>query len=136
MGVQSFVEAECRAVGRPQRTADVHRALDVIRTAGPRVLNVDLMYGLPGQTAESWRMSLDAALAYRPEELYLYPTYARPLTPLGKRSGVDRDPRPALYAQGRDHLHAAGYASHSRACRPEPKRIPHRASWACRHAEG
>jgi len=114
IGVQSFVDDECRAVGRPQRAAEVHRALDTIRAAGGPALNVDLMYGLPGQTAASWRASLDAALGYRPEEIYLYPTYARPLTPLGKRAarrGDDGDDaRPGLYAQGREHLLAAGYA--------------------------
>jgi len=115
LGVQSFVEAECKAVNRPQRTAEVHRALAAIRDAGPATLNIDLMYGLPGQTAATWQASLAAALAYRPEELYLYPLYVRPLTTLGKKPpgpagepDVDRD-RVALYEQGRDVLRAAGY---------------------------
>jgi coproporphyrinogen III oxidase-like Fe-S oxidoreductase len=110
LGVQSFVEAECKAVNRPQRTADVHRALRAIRDAGPATLNIDLMYGLPGQTAETWQASLAAALAYRPEELYLYPLYVRPLTTLGRKGAeaVDRD-RVARYEQGRDVLGAAGY---------------------------
>jgi oxygen-independent coproporphyrinogen-3 oxidase len=110
LGVQSFVDAECKAVNRPQRAADVHRALRAIRDAGPATLNLDLMYGLPGQTAASWQASLSAALDYRPEELYLYPLYVRPLTTLGRRGAeaVDRD-RVALYEQGRDVLGAAGY---------------------------
>jgi coproporphyrinogen III oxidase-like Fe-S oxidoreductase len=86
IGVQSFVDAECKAVNRPQRAGDVHRALRAIRDAGPRTLNIDLMYGLPGQTEASWRWSLAEALAYRPEELYLYPLYVRPLTALGRRT--------------------------------------------------
>jgi oxygen-independent coproporphyrinogen-3 oxidase len=69
IGVQSFVDAECKAVNRPQRVDDVHRALGAIRDARPRTLNIDLMYGLPGQTAASWRHSLTSALAYRPEEI-------------------------------------------------------------------
>jgi len=110
IGVQSFVEAECKAVHRPQRTTDVHRALGAIRDAGPATLNLDLMYGLPGQTAETWETSLASALAYRPEEIYLYPLYVRPLTTLGKRGAeaIDHD-RIALYEQGRDGLRAAGY---------------------------
>ena len=61
-------------------------------SATPRVpvLNIDLIYGIDGQTAASWRSSLDAALAWQPEELYLYPLYVRPLTGLGR----PRDPRP------------------------------------------
>lgn len=119
IGVQSFSEAECRAVNRPQRVADVHRALRAIRDAGPAVLNVDLMYGLPGQTEATWRASLEAALAYRPEELYLYPLYVRPLTTLGRKArsaegggGIDGEHerrRIALYEQGRDLLGGAGY---------------------------
>ncbi len=136
MGVQSFVDDECRAVNRPQRAADVHRALRAIRDAGPAVLNIDLMYGLPGQTEATWRASLEAALAYAPEELYLYPLYVRPLTTLGRKvaragaapalriasaapvaPGVPGAPaeaeldrrRLALYEQGRDLLRAAGY---------------------------
>jgi coproporphyrinogen III oxidase-like Fe-S oxidoreductase len=118
IGVQSFLDDECRAVNRPQRAADVHRALRAIRDAGPAALNLDLMYGLPGQTEATWRASLEAALAYAPEELYLYPLYVRPLTTLGRKAvraeaagaGTEQDRRRlALYEQGRDTLRAAGY---------------------------
>ncbi len=69
------------------------------------------MYGLPGQTAASWQLTLDAALGYRPEELYLYPLYVRPLTTLGRRSAFEGDDssRVALYEQARAHLLAIGY---------------------------
>jgi coproporphyrinogen III oxidase-like Fe-S oxidoreductase len=130
IGVQSFLDEECRAVNRPQRAADVHRALRAIRDAGPAILNVDLMYGLPGQTAATWRTSLEAALAYRPEELYLYPLYVRPLTTLGRKAArgaaadaadAEHDRRSALYDQGRDLLRAAGYRQISmRMFRREP----------------
>ncbi|MFD7409287.1 STM4012 family radical SAM protein [Streptomyces sp. NPDC059866] len=116
LGVQSFVDAEARTAVRPQRRADVEAALARIRDSGIPVLNIDLIYGIGGQTEESWRRSLDAALAWRPEELYLYPLYVRPLTGLGRHSG----PAPAhdewdeqrlrLYRHGRDHLLAHGYA--------------------------
>jgi len=110
IGVQSFVDAECKAVNRPQRAADVHRALRAIRDARPATLNIDLMYGLPGQTAETWQASLASALEYRPEELYLYPLYVRPLTTLGRKGAraIDHE-RVALYEQGRDVLRAASY---------------------------
>jgi coproporphyrinogen III oxidase-like Fe-S oxidoreductase len=117
IGVQSFVDAEAHAVGRPQRRAEVERALATIRSAGIPELNIDLIYGIPGQTAATWDASLRAALAWQPEEFYLYPLYVRPLTGLGRRSArstVERDPawdeqRMALYRQGRDTLRAAGY---------------------------
>ncbi len=111
IGVQSFVEAECRAVNRPQREADVHAALRAIRDAGPATVNIDLMYGLPDQTVESWQRSLDAALAYRPEELYLYPLYVRALTTLGRkqRTTPEVDPRSELYEHARAQLLERGY---------------------------
>ncbi|WP_138896227.1 STM4012 family radical SAM protein [Streptomyces chryseus] len=113
LGVQSFVDSEARAAVRPQRRADVEAALAAVRDAGIPVLNIDLIYGIEGQSAATWRTSLDAALAWRPEELYLYPLYVRPLTGLG-RIGADADAawdkqRLRLYRQGRDHLLAHGY---------------------------
>lgn len=117
IGVQSFVEAEARAAVRPQRRADVEAALDRIRDARIPVLNIDLIYGIDGQTEDSWRASLDAALGWRPEELYLYPLYVRPLTGLGRldaEAGAAADAawdeqRLRLYRAGRDHLLAHGY---------------------------
>ncbi|MFF8727057.1 STM4012 family radical SAM protein [Streptomyces sp. NPDC015171] len=117
LGVQSFVDAEARAAVRPQRRADVEAALARIRDAAIPVLNIDLIYGIDGQTDDSWLRSLDAALAWRPEELYLYPLYVRPLTGLGRRR-PDADPawdeqRLRLYRLGRDHLLSHGYAQSS-----------------------
>lgn len=109
IGVQSFVEAEARAAARPQRTAEVVAALDAIREAGFPTLNIDLIYGIDGQTPRSWAESLDRALEWRPEELYLYPLYVRPLTGLARRAGDWDDQRMRLYLLGRDHLLARGY---------------------------
>ncbi|MEU6356089.1 STM4012 family radical SAM protein [Streptomyces sp. NPDC047072] len=117
LGVQSFVDSEARAAVRPQRRADVETALSRIRDARIPVLNIDLIYGIDGQTEQTWRHSLDAALAWRPEELYLYPLYVRPLTGLDRR-GAGPDPawdeqRLRLYRAGRDHLLAQGYVQQS-----------------------
>ncbi|WP_327320043.1 STM4012 family radical SAM protein [Streptomyces sp. NBC_01235] len=123
LGVQSFVDSEARAAVRPQRRADVEAALARVREARIPVLNIDLIYGIDGQTEQSWLHSLDAALAWRPEELYLYPLYVRPLTGLDRRSpdpGHHAGPDPAwdeqrlrLYRAGRDHLLAHGYTQQS-----------------------
>ncbi|MGW5334410.1 STM4012 family radical SAM protein [Streptomyces bauhiniae] len=117
LGVQSFDDTEARAAVRPQRRADVEAALGRVREAGIPVLNIDLIYGIDGQSERTWLRSLDAALAWRPEELYLYPLYIRPLTGLGRRAGA-ADPewdeqRLRLYRAGRDHLLAHGYEQRS-----------------------
>ncbi|XTZ16850.1 STM4012 family radical SAM protein [Micromonospora echinospora] len=116
IGVQSFLDAESRAAGRPQRRAEVDRALDAIRASGAPVLNVDLIYGIDGQTAETWRTSLETALRWRPEELYLYPLYVRPLTGLGRRAHTRADwdaERLARYTEAVELLGAAGYRQES-----------------------
>ncbi|MET8149195.1 STM4012 family radical SAM protein [Actinoplanes sp. NPDC049668] len=116
IGVQSFLDAEARAAGRPQRLPEVHAALAEIRDARIPVLNVDLIYGIDGQTAQTWQHSLDEALRWRPEELYLYPLYVRPLTGLGRRAHARADwdrQRQQLYRQAVDVLTGAGYVRHS-----------------------
>ncbi|WP_432828337.1 STM4012 family radical SAM protein [Dactylosporangium sp. CA-092794] len=114
IGVQSFLDGEAHAAGRPQRRAEVDRALAAIRAAGPAALNLDLIYGIPGQTRETWDTSLTAALQWKPEELYLYPLYVRPMTGLGRHALDGADPqwdaqRLALYRHAVARLTDAGY---------------------------
>lgn len=114
LGVQSFLDAEARAAGRPQQRAEVEGALGRIRSAGFATLNIDLIYGIAGQTPRTWEQTLAAALAWAPEEVYLYPLYVRPLTGLGRRlpggpPAEASDQRLSLYRLGRDYLLAAGY---------------------------
>jgi oxygen-independent coproporphyrinogen III oxidase len=109
VGIQSFVDAEVAAAARPQDRADVDRALAHLRAARFPVLNIDLIYGLPGQTVPTWLASIRAALEYAPEELYLYPLYVRPLTGLGRSGRAWDDQRLACYRAGRDLLLSHGY---------------------------
>ncbi|WP_242906170.1 STM4012 family radical SAM protein [Actinomadura terrae] len=109
IGVQTFVDEEARAAVRPQKRAEVEAALDRIRAVGFPTLNIDLIYGIEGQTPETWLYSLNAALAWRPEEIYLYPLYVRPNTGLALLDREWDDWRLALYRLGRDHLLAEGY---------------------------
>lgn len=71
-GVQSFIDEELNALGRIH---DAHRAEQAIldaRTVGFDNLSLDLMYGLPGQTAESWCESVKRALSLAPDHLSAY----------------------------------------------------------------
>jgi oxygen-independent coproporphyrinogen-3 oxidase len=58
LGVQSFVDAEAHAVGRLHTRSQILADLDRLRAVGIVNLNLDLMAGLPGQTAASWAESL------------------------------------------------------------------------------
>ena len=109
LGVQSFVPAEVRGAGRGQQVAEVDRALRLMADSGVPVRNLDLIYGLPHQTAASWRQSLAAAASHAPEEIYLYPLYVRPLTGLDRLHREPGDNREELYRVGRDWLLERGY---------------------------
>jgi oxygen-independent coproporphyrinogen-3 oxidase len=63
LGVQSFVDQEAAAVGRLHKRATVLDDLERLRQAGIANINVDLIAGLPHQTAESWMMSVESAIA-------------------------------------------------------------------------
>jgi putative oxygen-independent coproporphyrinogen III oxidase len=71
-GVQSFCDAELQAAGRMHRRADVFRAVPVLREAGISNISFDLIAGLPGQTAGSWRDSLEQLAALGPEHVSIY----------------------------------------------------------------
>jgi len=109
IGIQSFIPAETTAAGRPETLDTVYTALECLRSVDFPTLNLDLIYGLPGQSLKSWLQSLEIALKFAPEELYLYPLYIRPLTGLGRSPKTWNDERNAYYYYGRDFLLAHGY---------------------------
>ena len=109
IGVQSFIEAEAANSGRPQSRTEVDVALTLLAEAAFPTLNIDLIYGLPGQTVETWLYSVREALRYLPTELYLYPLYVRPLTGLGRSHKEWDDVRLACYREARDVLIGEGY---------------------------
>jgi oxygen-independent coproporphyrinogen III oxidase len=63
LGVQSFVDGEAASVGRLHKRATVRDDLSTLRRAGIANINIDLIAGLPHQTAESWAFSLEEAIA-------------------------------------------------------------------------
>jgi oxygen-independent coproporphyrinogen-3 oxidase len=71
-GLQSFVDKELVAAGRMHRRADIYRAVPILRKAGISNINFDLIAGLPHQTKESWRQSLEELQALWPEHVSIY----------------------------------------------------------------
>jgi oxygen-independent coproporphyrinogen-3 oxidase len=137
IGAQSFYETERCAMGRPQKRTQLETALDRIRQAGFPVLNIDLIYGAANQTQDTFRRSLQRALMWRPEEIYIYPLYVRPETGLGGRVETWDAHRLALYRAGRDFLLSEGYRQNSmrlfmRADRPQREAA---AEFSC-HGDG
>ena len=72
LGVQSMVQQELRAVGRMHDAETVRRAFAALRSAGIENISADLIAGLPFQTVQSWRVSLDALLELNPAHLSVY----------------------------------------------------------------
>jgi oxygen-independent coproporphyrinogen III oxidase len=109
LGVQSFVAEDFISLKRFQPIDELDRACHLIKEAKLPVFSLDLIYGNEGQDLGRWQRSLDRALVWQPEELYLYPLYVGKLTSLdrcGKRPGEHRRD---LYRHARDFLRAAGY---------------------------
>ncbi|MEK3722411.1 STM4012 family radical SAM protein [Paenibacillus sp. FSL H8-0034] len=115
MGIQSFTDTETTAIHRPQKKAEVVRALELLKQADFPILNLDLIYGLPGQTMVSWLYSLDSAIAYEPEEIFIYPLYTRENTFLKPEqvSASGHDIRMDCYRAACDRLASAGYVQYS-----------------------
>jgi oxygen-independent coproporphyrinogen-3 oxidase len=72
LGVQSFVETEIRRTGRKHTAEQVAQEVAILRDAGIRSLNLDLIAGLSAQTEASWRESLDWIERLAPEHVSVY----------------------------------------------------------------
>jgi len=72
IGAQSFVPDELSVLGRTHSTGDIDAAWTALRRARIPRLGLDLIYGVPGQTAETWRRSLETALDLKPDHLSCY----------------------------------------------------------------
>jgi len=115
MGAQSANPAELRLLGREHTFDTVIRAVDMSREAGFENINLDLIYGLPGQNLANWGESLRAAIKTRPEHLSLYCLTIEPGTTLFRRlnSGriIEPDPDAAAdqYELAGEFVASAGF---------------------------
>ncbi|HIE38731.1 MAG TPA: radical SAM family heme chaperone HemW [Anaerolineales bacterium] len=85
LGAQSIHEDELRLLGRIHTWAETAEAVEAARAAGFDNLNLDFIYGLPGQTLARWQETLEAALRLGPEHLSLYALTLEEGTPLKSR---------------------------------------------------
>lgn len=114
LGVQTLDNTELTAIGRIH---DADRALAAIATVKDAGLDVscDLMCGLPGQTAASWKRTLEGVLAAAPHHVSVYPLTLEEGTPLYRMACRDESLEPgedfqaACMDTARERLSAAGY---------------------------
>lgn len=115
VGVQSFSDPLLTAIGRSHSQAEALAAIQAARAAGFENLNLDLIYGLPGQTLADLRESLELALDRAPEHLALYELMVEPGTPLAREVEEGRVPLPdddamaEMEAMAQEVLASAGY---------------------------
>lgn len=118
-GVQSFVDAEARAVGRLHTREVCLEQIERLRRAGIDNINVDLIVGLPGQTASSWRESVEVAISTGVPHISIYmlevdedSRLGREMLGAGARYGAqivpDEDAIAEWYAAACDWLESAG----------------------------
>lgn len=72
MGVQSFENSILRAIGRRHNAAQVDEAVAHLRQAGISNISIDLIYGLSGQTVDSWAQTVARAIALEPRHVSAY----------------------------------------------------------------
>ncbi len=99
-GVQSVIPSELAILEREHDFAAVVQAVEMSRQAGFDNINLDLIYGVPGQTLASWEESIRTALSLHPEHLSLYCLTIEPGTPMNRwlQNGRILPPDPDLAA--------------------------------------
>ena len=118
MGAQSFDDELLKTLGRIHTTEEITQAVQYARAAGFTSINLDFMFGLPGQTMRQWQETLDRALALHPEHFSLYSLIIEEGTPFhtwvheGRITPGDEDLCADMYEYADERLLAAGYENY------------------------
>ena len=113
LGVQSADDEQLKILGRPHTFAQAEEAAAAARRAKIKNLSLDLIYGLPGQTLESWKETLEKAAALSPEHLSCYGLKVEEGTPLRDMLETldlpDDDAQADMYLWTVERLEELGY---------------------------
>jgi len=121
LGVQSLDDAVLAAIGRLHTAAEARGAFDAARAAGFSNVSIDLIYGLPGLTADGWRSTVDGLAAWGPEHLSAYGLTLDPGSVWGSTGVTSLPPEETVVAQywtmveraaarGYEHYEISNYA--------------------------
>ena len=127
MGIQTFQEETLKLLHRRHTAQQAIEAFQRCREAGFQNISIDLMYGLPGETLDSWKEDLQQAIALRPEHISAYHLIYEEGTTLWKLKEqhqveeADEDLSVTLFRTLIDELTRAGYEHYeiSNFCMPE-----------------
>ena len=115
VGAQSFDPRHLDTLERHHDPASVGRSVEILRRGGITRINLDLIFGIPGQTIEDWARDLDAALSLQPEHLSCYGLTYEPGTAMtarrdrGRIQPIDESIEADMFLLTRERLHAAGF---------------------------
>ena len=132
IGAQSFDPRHLKTLERWHDPANVSRAVDALRGAGLTNFNLDLIFGIPGQSLADWQSDLSRALALGPEHLSCYGLTYEANTAMTKRLELgqfepcDEGEEAEMYEATVEMLAAAGFAQYEISSYAKPGR-------ACRH---
>ena len=115
IGVESLDESELKNMGRIHNAKDARKTLTEAKIAGFDNINIDLIYGLPGQTLSGWQETLEKALEFETQHVSFYGLTLSENTPWGKAFAVgelvlpDDDLTAEMMVQGSDILTANSF---------------------------
>ena len=116
LGLQSANAEELTALGRIHTYEDFEKSFLSARKAGFKNISVDLMYGIPGQTPESFRHTLETLVALAPDHISVYGLKIEDGTPFAERRDSlalpDEDSEAAMYFDAVSYLTEQGYAQY------------------------
>jgi len=118
MGVQSLHDPTLRVLGRIHSAAEARASYEDARRAGFDNINLDFIFGLPGQTAEQWDATLREITTWDTDHFSLYSLILEEKTPLyaqvmgGRLSVPDEDATGEMYERAIERLGAAGYVQY------------------------
>ncbi len=132
LGVQSFQEDELQLLGRIHGVREVEDTVLALDKSGFKNYNLDLIYGIPGQSLQDWIYNLRMAVQCHPQHISTYLLQLDPGTPLaqkiqlGNLPGGNDDLEANMYDSTINYLSAAGYQHYeiSNFAKPE---------YECRH---
>lgn len=142
LGMQSVIETERRKLGRRSGKAEIARCIAAARAAGITNLSLDIMAGIPEQTEESLRRTLDFALEQNVPHLSVYLLKIEPGTVFYKKRDTlhlpDEDETAEMYLFMSRYLTAHGYRHYeiSNFCRNDRVGRHNLRYWQCKEYLG
>lgn len=115
IGAQSFEAAELQTLGRIHNPGQIYVAVQMVKDAGYENIGLDLIFGIPHSTVQTWKASLEAALALGVQHISAYSLTIEAGTPFekavreGTLSGIDEQTERSMYEASQLMLKEAGF---------------------------